>query len=963
MNNILFESFDRINNIKFNGEYVLILPRFSSFFDKYNHQNNEEELKNIITSYRQCLEIFYKVVCYEKVYSSENHYIHSSLSHMRTIVFDKDVFSRYAEIVMSIFAIIKQTQLKGMKEYSEENFLNMLHDLKEQNKVKDYIKNSFETSLIFLRAWEEELNKNRHTNLEEEFLNKLNNNKSLFVTETPIKILLPLLIAQYRCGDLSWPVHSLSDNIIDVLADLANMKKEKLVEDLSQEIFFKSIFQHNNNYCGCIDDVLNYFNKDVIQSLLTDSPKEYLLSTLLEKVPEAQLSASSFSHVEKDLIAIKEAMQSQEKFKVLLHGVAGTGKTEFSKVISKVTHKPMYRLKIKETITYKEKKIESLSEKLISLLTICSVFKENDFILLLDECEELFENKNQYKEHINYMLDEINIDCIFIANDIKNFHHSYLRRFNYHVNMEVCNYNQKLLIVKKALDEVACDENIMKYIATHSVTNAELSDNIHFFKTTNNINYLRQKIENSQITKDMLKLDVIEKSLYDLIMPENNDYQFEQIIGYEEEREILLSLEHYLKNKTKYEEVGAKIPHGSILYGFPGTGKTSIIKALAKKCQLPLISVSTGMMSNDAQGALNIKKIFNVAKKNMPCIILLDEFEKMALNRKLEMSNGTSQSLMNQLLMEMDELHQANHDVFVYATCNTINYIDPAISRSGRLEQMIEIGLPSMKVRNQIFKKLLGENNQLKGLKQIVQHTTGFSFVDIQSIINNYKINLLKNTKKQSRQSLLTKEVHDFILGKKTTTPLQKEEKELVAYHESGHAFLAYLFDKAVGNVSIIPKSGYLGVTLMLQDESKHIRSKQDLEREVMILLAGKASEIIFLKKETTGSGDDFKRATHLVMNNLNVLAEKELGLMYTDMSSYDEQFSETYKVKVEKSVNKILQDLYKKTQTILTESQEEIQSMVNRLLKNEEMVQHEMEGLLNEAMTAKKVTKMHKIS
>lgn len=955
MENILFESFRRVN-AEFNNEYVLVVPRFSSFFGHYEDSHaKEDQLANIITSYLEYMRVMEVIVKHNNF-----HHVNSMTDMVgnKEILFDTYLNEYFNRSLLSTFIILKKDKVGTPDSFSIEEYEAFIKELSASGKAKEYIKKSFEDSFAFLEKWTRLLKSNIH----QEYTDKVNSSKGfLYNSETTKKILVQLLVANEYCGHIDWAISLPKEHTFKFIANIAKIKLDQVVSDLSQENFFSTMFsdRKRTSYYSLKDFLNSNFSPVFVDAISHKNPKEYIINQILEDVPQSQIDEQLFSYLNKDLSAIALGMNNQENFKVLIHGIAGAGKTEFSKVIAKAVNKPMYRMKMNDLVS--ESGSKSVHQKIANLLNIANLFKDNEFILLVDECEEIFENDTKFKEQINYILETLRVPCIFIANEIKQFHTAYLRRFQYHINMDICDYEQKKKIVRKYLPD--SPEEVVSFIADNSVTNADITDNINFFSVTNDLDFLRQKIENKQITQDMIQLNQVEKSLYNFVTPENNRFDFDSIIGYKEEKENLLNIKHYLDNKKQYEALKIKMPHGSILYGYPGTGKTSMIKALAKKANMPMIMVATGMMENDANGALNIKKIFNVAKKNMPCIILLDEFEKMALDRKLEMYNGTSQSLMNQLLMEMDEIYQKNHDIFVYATCNTIDYIDPAISRSGRLEQMVEIGLPNAKMREQMFKKLLPKEVQVKGLKQVIQNTTGFSFVDIESVVNNYKITLLKDNGKHSRQYLLMKEIHNFMLGKTSSGKLLKEEKELVAYHESGHAFLAYLFDKAVGNISIIPKSNYLGVTLMLKDETKYIKTKEDVEHELMILMGGRASEKVFLEKETTGSSDDFNRATKLAMNHLNVLASEHLGLLYADMNEYNDKYSETYKIKVENTVNKILSDLFEKTKQILKDSKEEIESMVTALMKKEEMVQHEMEGLLHATMSAKNVTKMSKLS
>lgn len=955
MNQLLFNSFLEINKKHFNNEYVFIAERFAEIFH-FSDNLNCQELSNMVSSYYHFTKVSKTVIKHNSYYRLRDAAQYNVGS---DILFNYDLREDHNIRILGNFMIIKKDQLSDTTHFSKEEYNDYIRGLTSRKLSRKYIDTAFENLLVFLKKWEEELGYSSLDTYREIIRDKQG---ILYNTESGKEILAQLL-ASYNCGELSWQFGLNQSDIFNFLGDLIGIAPHILSSQLANDPCFMQLFSSDfrgGNIKTPYELLIRIIKKEFFDAMISQHPIETFMHNLLDKVGNSTVEQNLFSYLSNDLSAITTGITKQAGFKVLLHGIAGTGKTELSKVIAEISGKPIYHLKLSETDSDSKKQIDFLTKTLSALSTVAAIFKNSDFILLIDECEELFENKNAQKEKITSVLECLQVPCIFIANSIKEFHPAYLRRFHYHLNVDICDYNQKIYVIKNFLSkhkefEHLYSEGIIDYIATNSITNADIHDNMLYYNTTGNYNFLCQKVSNQKITQDGLQLNNLEQSMYNYIYPENNQYYFDSILGYEEEKELLLGLHHYLLNKEKYNQLNAHVPHGSILYGSPGTGKTSIIKALAKKCNLPILVVSTGMMTNDSNGALQIKKIFNLAKKSGPGIILLDEFEKMALNRKLEMKNGTAQSLMNQLLIEMDGIYKNNLDIFIYATCNTIDYIDPAISRSGRLEQIVEIGLPPAKVREKMLKSLLGE--KIPGIKQIVQHTTGCSFIDLDSIVNNYKISLIRNPTKQSKQSLLFKAIHNFSLGKLTTTTLLEKEKTLVAYHESGHAFMAYLFGRGVGNISIIPKSGSLGTTLMLHDETKNLRTKRDLEHELMILMAGRAAENIFLGTETNGSSNDFKQATTLAMGNLYILAHETIGLIYPNMKEYS-IFSEGYRVKVESAVNSILAQLYDRTKVILSQSKEEVESIVKVLMRKEEIVQPEMEDILLATMKIKNSTK-----
>lgn len=960
MHKILIDSFNDVNYTHFNNEYVLMPQLFNLYFGKYSQYiHTEKDLSNIISSYYEFFKFYKKTMKYNDY--ARLSAVTNQITKTEELLFDDLLTETFYKDFLKTMCILKKDQIQNINFLSNTEIVNFVKKLIESKEISTYIDSCFENILIFLQKWEEVLG----GDLKKQIINKVHNSSSLIKQPLVKNILSILLTINEYCGEINLNTILSFKNLIDIFSDLLGVSDMSLAEEIKLEKLIDIEHISHRSHFGNVSIIVDsLFNNDITQAILSDNPYEYLARCWLEKIEPSHINEDSFTYLSKDLMVIKEAMTTQLNFKVLIYGIAGTGKTEFSSVISQITNKTLYRIKLNDfKNTYSLKAEEYVFHKLNQMCSFASLFKGNDFILVFDECEEIFENNTKFKEKLTNFLEELELPSIFIANDITKFHQAYLRRFSYHLNIDICDFNQKIFIINNYiksnnLDSSLYSKEIIEYIAIQSITNADLQDNISFYNSTKNFNFLRQKVENKQITQDLMKLNTVEQSMYNFISPENNHYNFDHVVGYKEEKKLLLGLHHYLNNKIKYQELKINIHHGSILFGSPGTGKTSIIKALANHCHIPLLNVSTGMMTNDESGALHIKKIFNLAKKNSPCIVLLDEFEKMALNRNLEIKNGTSQNLMNQLLIEMDLLHNSNLDVFIYATCNTIDYIDPAISRSGRLEQMIEIGLPPAATREKMLINLLGKKCKVTNLKQIVAHTTGLSFVDLQSIVNTYKISLLQNGKKANKQALLFKAIHDFSLGKISNTSLEQEEKQLVAYHESGHAFLAYLFNKSVGNISIIPKSGSLGTTMVLHDELKNLNTKDDIEHELMILMAGRAAENVFLSKETNGSSNDFDRATHLVMRNLFILAKDTLGLRYANLLTYDTHLSENYKVKVEETINTILLSLYEKTKKILINGKEEVESLVKILMLNEQMIQPEMELILVDSMEARQSTK-----
>ena len=444
------------------------------------------------------------------------------------------------------------------------------------------------------------------------------------------------------------------------------------------------------------------------------------------------------------------------------------------------------------------------------------------------------------------------------------------------------------------------------------------------------------------------------------------DTTFDSVAGLQEEKEDLQEIVDFLKEPSKYMQVGARIPKGVLLEGPPGTGKTLMAKAIAGEAGVPFFSISGSDFVEMfvGVGASRVRDLFADAKKNAPCIVFIDEIDAVARRRGTGMGGGHDEreQTLNQLLVEMDGFG-VNSGIIVLAATNRVDILDPAILRPGRFDRKIGVGRPDVRGREEILKvhaknKPLGDDVDLK---QIAQTTAGFTGADLENLLNEAAIFAAKDSRGYLLQKDIKKAFVKVGLGaEKKSRVVSEKEKKITAYHEAGHALLFHLLPDVgpVYSVSIIPTGvGAAGYTMPLPEKDEMFLTKGKMLQEIMVDLGGRIAEELVFDDITTGASQDIRQATAVARNMVTKYGMSEaLGLVNYD-SDQDEVFigrdlahtkshSEQVAGTIDAEIKRIVDECYQKAKAIILENKHILDACAELLLEKEKISREEFEGL-----------------
>ena len=444
------------------------------------------------------------------------------------------------------------------------------------------------------------------------------------------------------------------------------------------------------------------------------------------------------------------------------------------------------------------------------------------------------------------------------------------------------------------------------------------------------------------------------------------DTTFDSVAGLQEEKEDLQEIVDFLKEPSKYMQVGARIPKGVLLEGPPGTGKTLMAKAIAGEAGVPFFSISGSDFVEMfvGVGASRVRDLFADAKKNAPCIVFIDEIDAVARRRGTGMGGGHDEreQTLNQLLVEMDGFG-VNSGIIVLAATNRVDILDPAILRPGRFDRKIGVGRPDVRGREEILKvhaknKPLGDDVDLK---QIAQTTAGFTGADLENLLNEAAIFAAKDSRGYLLQKDIKKAFVKVGLGaEKKSRVVSDKEKKITAYHEAGHALLFHLLPDVgpVYSVSIIPTGvGAAGYTMPLPEKDEMFLTKGKMLQEIMVDLGGRIAEELVFDDITTGASQDIRQATAVARNMVTKYGMSEaLGLVNYD-SDQDEVFigrdlahtkshSEQVAGTIDTEIKRIVDDCYQKAKAIILENKHILDACAELLLEKEKISREEFEAL-----------------
>nr|CCH80586.1 ATP-dependent Zn protease [Candidatus Phytoplasma mali]CCH80588.1 ATP-dependent Zn protease [Candidatus Phytoplasma mali] len=439
------------------------------------------------------------------------------------------------------------------------------------------------------------------------------------------------------------------------------------------------------------------------------------------------------------------------------------------------------------------------------------------------------------------------------------------------------------------------------------------------------------------------------------VLVNQQEFTFKDIAGADEEKEEMSELINFLKNPFKYEAMGARIPKGVLLYGPPGVGKTLLAKAVAGEAKVPFFAVSGSDFIEVyvGLGASRIRKLFNEAKQNAPCIIFIDEIETISHQRgSVNYSNSEHDQTLNQLLVEMDGFTK-NIGVIVMAATNQPESLDLAVTRPGRFDRHFHITLPSVKDREAIL-KLHARNKKFNDdvdFESLAKQTPGFSGAQLEAILNESALLATRRNVLVICNEDISEALDRVLMGpSKKSKKYNDKEKRMVAYHESGHAVIGLKLPEAdqIQKVTIIPRGNAGGYNLTLPQEETFFSSKKRLLAQITSFLGGRAAEEVVFQDVSNGAYSDFKYATEIAKKMVTQYGMSDLGPIQYMENNFYKNFSDSKAVEIDKEIQKIIDYCYKNAKKIITENRDLLDLISKYLLEIETITQKDLEEILN---------------
>ena len=430
----------------------------------------------------------------------------------------------------------------------------------------------------------------------------------------------------------------------------------------------------------------------------------------------------------------------------------------------------------------------------------------------------------------------------------------------------------------------------------------------------------------------------------------SNTVTFADVAGCDEAKEEVQELVEFLRDPTKFQKLGGRIPRGVLMVGPPGTGKTLLARAIAGEAKVPFFTISGSDFVEMfvGVGASRVRDMFENAKKHSPCIIFIDEIDAVGRHRGAGLGGGNDEreQTLNQLLVEMDGF-EANSGVIVVAATNRADVLDKALLRPGRFDRQVMVGLPDIRGREQILYVHMRKVPVSTDVKAdlLARGTPGFSGADLANLVNEAALFAARRSKRVVEMQDFEDAKDKIVMGpERKSAVLREEERRNTAFHESGHAVVAKLLPKAdpVHKVTIMPRGFALGLTWQLPEHDRINMYKDKMLEEIAILFGGRISEEIFMHQMSTGASNDFERATKLARAMVTRYGMSEsLGTMVYEDTEQEAYFgrmssktvSEATQQKVDTEIRRILDGQYALSRQLLEENRDKVEMMAKTLL------------------------------
>lgn len=431
---------------------------------------------------------------------------------------------------------------------------------------------------------------------------------------------------------------------------------------------------------------------------------------------------------------------------------------------------------------------------------------------------------------------------------------------------------------------------------------------------------------------------------------------FNDVAGCDEAKEELIEVVEFLKSPDKFIKLGARVPRGVLLLGAPGTGKTLLSRAVAGEANVPFFSISGSDFVEMfvGVGAARVRDLFEQARKFQPSIIFIDEIDAVGRHRGAGLGGGHDEreQTLNQLLVEMDGFEEGAGVILIAAT-NRPDILDPALLRPGRFDRQVVVDAPDLKGRSEILQVHLKDKKIAKNVKLdvLARRTPGFVGADIANLVNEAALLSARRGKKRLGMPEFEEAIDRVMAGpERKSRIISEKEREIIAYHEVGHALVASMIEGSdpVHKISIIPRGHMaLGYTLQLPEEDRFLVSRQELFDKITILLGGRTAELLRFGDVTTGASNDLKRATQTAREMVTQFGMSDrLGLVTLGKKQHevflgreiveDRNYSEAIAYAIDQEVRSIIDEAFNKAKTILTENKERLENISTLLLEKE---------------------------